>query len=114
MLDWDKPLSQQHPDVQSILGKFDADSYHPSGGDYDANELGQQIYNRLAGVLNVRNPSPASGMVKATDYLQKQGIPGIRYLDGGSRSAGAGSSNFVVFPGNEGLLKILERNGGKP
>ena len=110
MLDWDKPLSQQHPDVQSILGKFDADSYHPSGGDYDANELGQQIYNRLAGVLNVRNPSPASGMVKATDYLQKQGIPGIRYLDGGSRGAGQGSSNFVVFPGNEGLLSILERN----
>lgn len=36
----------------------------------------------------------------------------IRYLDGGSRDAGAGSSNFVVFPGNEGLLKILERNGG--
>ena len=35
----------------------------------------------------------------------------IRYLDGGSRGAGQGSSNFVVFPGNEGLLSILERNG---
>lgn len=35
----------------------------------------------------------------------------IRYLDGGSRGAGQGTSNFVVFPGNEGLLQILERNG---
>ena len=40
-----------------------------------------------------------------------QGIPGVRYLDGGSRVAGQGTSNFVVFPGEEGLLTILERNG---
>lgn len=38
------------------------------------------------------------------------GIPGIRYLDEASRGAGAGTSNFVVFPGNEGLLKMLEMN----
>ena len=45
--------------------------------------------------------------------LSKAGVPGVRYLESGSRGAGAGqgSSNFVVFPGNEGLLKILERNG---
>lgn len=47
----------------------------------------------------------------ASDALRAQGIPGIRYLDGGSRNAGTGTSNFVVFPGNESLLKILERNG---
>ena len=45
---------------------------------------------------------------------RKQGIPGIRYLDGGSRGAGQGTSNYVVFPGNESLLTILERNGMKP
>lgn len=43
--------------------------------------------------------------------MRQAGIPGIRYLDGGSRGAGAGSSNFVVFPGNEDMLTILERNG---
>ena len=47
----------------------------------------------------------------AADMLRRSGIPGIRYLDGGSRGAGQGTSNFVVFPGNEGLLNILERNG---
>ncbi|MCA2910128.1 MAG: hypothetical protein IM328_12370 [Microcystis sp. M034S1] len=38
-----------------------------------------------------------------------KGIPGIRYLDAGSRATG-GTSNFVVFPGEERLLRILERN----
>jgi len=38
----------------------------------------------------------------------KIGIKGIRYLDEGSRSAGKGTSNFVVFdPSN---VKILEEN----
>jgi hypothetical protein len=47
----------------------------------------------------------------ASDFLRQQGIPGIRYLDGLSRGAGQGSSNYVIFPGNESLLTILERNG---
>lgn len=33
----------------------------------------------------------------------------IRYLDGGSRSAGQGSSNFVLF--SDDLPRILEING---
>jgi hypothetical protein len=47
----------------------------------------------------------------AAEALKSEGITGIRYLDGGSRGAGGGTSNYVVFPGNESLLKILERNG---
>jgi hypothetical protein len=50
-----------------------------------------------------------SGDSLASSILRDAGIPGIRYLDGGSRGAGEGTRNFVVFPGNEGLLKILER-----
>jgi hypothetical protein len=119
MLDWDKPLSQQHPDVQKVLAKFDPDSYHPNGGDYDANELGQQIYQRLInddkflgiqpGARMSGNPGWTGALV--TKKLRDAGIPGIRYLDAGSRDTGKGTSNFVVFPGNENLLQILERNG---
>lgn len=47
----------------------------------------------------------------AAQALRSQGIPGIRYLDGTSRSSGNGTSNFVVFPGEEAALSILERNG---
>ncbi len=37
--------------------------------------------------------------------LKQAGIPGIRYLDQGSRGAGAGTSNYVVF--DDSLLSIL-------
>lgn len=98
MLDWDKPLSQQAPEVQRAIG----------GAADDA--TGTWLYNTIArkGIVQ-RKYGGEKGAVEA--YLRDQGIPGIRYLDGGSRGTGAGTSNFVVFPGNEGLLKILERNG---
>jgi hypothetical protein len=47
----------------------------------------------------------------ASELLASRGIPGIRYLDGGSRGAGQGTYNYVVFPGLEDQIKILERNG---
>ena len=104
MLDWNKPLSQQSAEVQAAFKLQDM------GGTPAWDEItGLNLYNQLAGRLNVRNPSPMSGSEAASDFLKKAGIPGIRYLDGGSRAGGAGTSNFVVFPGNEGLLKILDR-----
>ena len=58
-----------------------------------------------------KSKNAASNDSIAAQMLRDAGIPGIRYLDGGSRGTGAGTSNFVIFPGNEGMLKILERNG---
>lgn len=46
---------------------------------------------------------------RASAFFVKHGIPGIRYLDGQSRKAGEGTRNFVVFPGEEQNLRILER-----
>lgn len=65
---------------------------------------GEQVYRALADQY---------GHDKAASMLREAGIPGIRYLDGGSRAGGAGTSNFVVFPGEESALRILERNGVK-
>lgn len=60
---------------------------------------GQRI---IAGLLKEHgNPEQVSS------YLKSLGIPGIRYLDQGSRGAGKGTSNFVVF--DEDIVKILER-----
>ena len=47
----------------------------------------------------------------AANNLKRLGIPGIRYLDEGSRDAGQGTSNFVIFPGNEHMLQIQDING---
>lgn len=108
MLDWDKPLSQQPEVVKQALGGIE--SKFPEIADFnlrkwmDADPLASTWHNVLQRDLGA---DPA--MITST--LKERGIPGIRYLDGGSRGAGQGSSNFVVFPGNEGLLSILERNG---
>ncbi len=48
--------------------------------------------------------------VETSALLREAGIPGIRYLDQGSRGKG-GTSNFVVFPGEESKLRIMEING---
>ena len=69
-------------------------------------DKGEAAYTRMTSLLG--------GQGQASQALRQAGIPGIRYLDGGSRGAGTGTRNYVVFPGNEGLLTILERNGVKP
>ena len=108
MLDWDKPLSQQHPDVQKALNGIETN--FPEIPDFnlrkwmDADPLASTWHNVLQRDLGA-DPAMIAGTLK------DRGIPGIRYLDGGSRGAGQGSSNFVVFPGNEDILKIMERNG---
>lgn len=101
MLDWDKPLSQQAPEVQSILSGLDL-APTPDVRQI-APKSGAHVVERLKNKLGTQDA--------ASKALRDAGIPGIRYLDGGSRGAGGGTSNFVVFPGNEGLLSILERNG---
>jgi hypothetical protein len=68
---------------------------------------GQSIYNTISGLQNVRNPGPASGSAKASQWLNARGIPGIRYLDQGSRAGGNGTRNFVLF--DDKLTKITKR-----
>lgn len=47
------------------------------------------------------------GPEQASQFLREAGIPGIRYLDGGSRSAGEGTRNFVIF--DPDIAKIIGR-----
>lgn len=98
MLDWDRPLREQAPELQRLAQKIGA-----LGPDGDIGSvLGKGLYESLGDGL----ASP-----KSADLLRKLGIPGIRYLDQGSRGTGKGTYNYVVFPGNEDLLRILEING---
>ena len=109
MLDWDKPLSQQAPEVRMLARDLGI----------SGQEVGAKFYQALTNqardgaIARGQNSATTLGasQAAASDDLRAMGIPGIRYLDGGSRGAGGGTSNFVIFPGNEGLLSILERNG---
>ena len=109
LLDWDKPLSQQPEAVRVALKDF---GLPPTATGKDAyNALSQQA--RDMAIMRGQNAQTTLGASQAgaSNDLLGFGIPGIRYLDGGSRGAGTGTSNYVVFPGNENLLRILERNG---
>ena len=119
MLDYDKPLSQQPKAVQEALAKYDPDMYGPKSADYDSAELGQSIYERLVAEESkkarelVRNgqfieDTSKYGFQNASKRLNEIGVKGIRYLDEGSRVAGKGTSNFVVFEPSQ--VKILEQN----
>lgn len=110
-LDWDKPLSQQSESVQSALAELDPDQWHPSGGDYDANETGQSVYHRLW-ETRIKSGAAKPAKIKQAEVsaaLAKKGIPGIKYLDQGSRAAGEGSRNYVVF--DDQLVDILKKYG---
>lgn len=102
MLDWDKPLSQQSPEVQALLRNA---GINP---EQLLMSSGKDIVKGSDSLL-FKDFIKRSGHKNMEGLLNQSGIPGIRYLDGGSRDAGQGTSNYVVFPGNEGLLKILGR-----
>jgi hypothetical protein len=107
-LDWDKPLSQQAPEVQAAINRMGVGE-RALFGNQQPNIYGEprtvaQAYNELS-----RGGADGAAKANASAVLQQAGIPGIRYLDGGSRSAGQGSSNFVAF--DPEMIRILERNG---
>jgi hypothetical protein len=109
MLDWDKPFKQQTQQIQDLLQPFIDENK------LSANAKGVDIYQKL---LNVQGKKPSAlargddfyaGLQKdVSEQLNQLGIKGIRYLDEGSRSAGKGTSNFVVF--EPSTVKILEKN----
>jgi hypothetical protein len=103
MLDWDKSLTKQTPEVQTILkDKF------PSAFDDPRQSTGQGLYKELVkGMAKVGAKDPEKFM---SEILNEYGIKGIRYLDEGSRKTG-GTSNFVVF--EPSTVNILEKNSEK-
>ena len=120
MLDWDKPLSQQSPQVQAAIEKItgikadkaklnefdDALLNALQGGTTELpkqplDPMGSDLYQRIIG----------GGNASVAQKLQEQGVSGVKYFDEGSRTAGQGTRNFVVFPNEEKSMTILERNG---
>lgn len=103
MLDWDKPLSEQaaiHEQLRPVVEKV----YVAGSADYI---LGRSSATAKTVLDDARRVLGDSGMAESA--MKQAGIPGIRYLDGSSRGAGQGTSNFVLF--DDQLPRILEVNG---
>jgi len=132
-LDWDKPYSEQSPQVQRALTEIGAAPENASyrvrsveGGhvvDYlDANNqptTSTRIFKtaeeaeRQAGItMKMMNRDPTGGELirqqpGLESKLREAGVPGIRYLDAVSRRAGEGTSNYVAFDASQ--IAILRK-----
>jgi hypothetical protein len=117
MLHWDKPISEQSPQVLEALKSFGI------GSKKDPEKMSD---TELFGALGVfeksfsKKEKTGAGLYRelahhfknqqaASEEMRKAGITGIQYFDAASRDAGKGTRNFVVFPGEEQNLNILKR-----
>ncbi len=121
-LDWDKPLSQQPQSVQKIMeplvspmraveksasGAEWGDLAAPRNYDPTGSEL-LRLFRDDPGGMTANHVLSGGIGPEVSARLRNAGIPGIRYLDAGSRGTG-GTSNYVVF--DDTLIDILTRNG---
>jgi hypothetical protein len=121
-LDWDKPLSGQNESALAALKETGLNIEKMNGREglksiplpqfgkimpppppLPAPEGGRplgQIYSAIERTM---------GADRATAAFRDAGIPGIKYLDAGSRGAGDGTRNYVVF--DDKLIEILRKYG---
>jgi hypothetical protein len=106
-LDWEAPMSKQPKAVQRAFGDSGIDLPGDGRRVYldTQTRLGEGFDDDATGVLAAR---------AASDELLSEGIPGIRYLDAGSRRAGEGTRNYVMFPGTEDSISVLRKYGLLP
>lgn len=131
-LDWDAPLSQQQAQKASkALG--DVRPVKLPNGYFGVTRIGPDGSGKIIQGINESSPDAAlsrwnttfDGMSGAnantvlsgiagdraavTEGLKAQGIPGIKYFDGGSRGAKQGTRNYVVF--DDKLISIVKKYG---
>lgn len=102
-LDYDATLDKMGPAVQSGVRKLLGDQYFDRGVSHGIG--GKDVYDDVAHSLLTKYNDPTL----ATKAFNEVGIPGNKYLDQSSRSAGEGSRNYVVF--DPSIIDILKKYG---
>ena len=121
MLDWDKRVSDQPESIKAAWESWqqtkeaqklkkqllDRGNTQAEIDKMFANPTGKTVHNWIyegyGSLAGGENP-------KVAKFLQNQGVLGVKYEDAGSRGqSGTGTRNFVVFPGEEKKVRILER-----
>lgn len=99
-LDWDKPLSEQPESVRKAV-------------DEAATAKGVQLRGKTADrQKDYELDTPIAIDRIGSAGLKSRGVPGVKYLDAGSRGKGDGSRNYVVF--DDRLITILRKYGLLP
>jgi hypothetical protein len=134
LLNWDKKMDEQSPDVRKALSNFDifrandrahsnyndaleraltsdAGAYVPPLPPMPRDYTGKQIHSALRDQLHLTRQPPAPFLQSSADLsaqMNKRGIQGIKYLDGRSRlGEGDPTHNYVIF--DDKLLDIVRR-----
>ena len=95
MLDWDASIKSQPENIRNALQPL-------------LEKHGIARTADIGTLISAMGRDMPQSMV--SEKLRELGIPGIKYLDAGSRGqGGTGTRNFVVFPGEEKNVKILKR-----
>jgi hypothetical protein len=131
MLDWDAPFNKQPEALKKYIRNLDEDyleylfderwgmNYLPedmTGGELHrvleiAYEEDMVLPSSQLDKINLtRDPG---GKEAASIVLGEAGIPGIKYYDQGSRAAGEGTRNMVLFDDLARRAKVLKRNDEK-
>jgi hypothetical protein len=123
LLDWDSPINQQ-PRLMRAMERIASVAPDRQAAGRMMEWLPRELEGEAAyhAIRDAFQPAPGrygyyrSGTIEhksrsAAEALLQEGIPGIRYLDQGSRSAGEGTRNYVMFPGTEDQIRILRKYG---
>ena len=112
-LDWDKPLAGHPEKVREALSNtLEEAPFRRLPRDRVLENALEGIPGHSTGESFYRHLSDRGGsnlQPLATERLLMNDVPGIKYLDQGSRGAGQGSSNYVVF--NDKLIDIMRKYG---
>ena len=125
LLDWDRKLSEQEDGVRRIIDSIPQLKTWRKNGDWSS-ATGQHLYEALArnlgdkseadwnrGVyVDTKTPAIEFGHKAASDYLQSLGIPGLRYLDQGSRVVTGGKVIDVSKKDGKWTAKVKVSNRG--
>lgn len=118
-LDWDKPLREQPQHVQDAITRIAGQNPEiatrieqvtsPRWGFGQGSDVYSAIGRGIAGGVK---GGAEHGLIRdrmASERLRSEGIPGIKYLDQGSRAASTGTSNYVSF--NPADIDVLRKFG---
>jgi hypothetical protein len=117
LLDWDAPLHTQRAGNEEVMEKLQKDLDPSRKVDirdlvrYGDEMPGSGLWRALSSGYReqLRGLGVGAQYSAAAQSLAEAGIPGVRYLDAGSRRAGDGTRNYVIFPGAEDSIRILRK-----
>ena len=90
------------------------DNIRKESGNIDSNITGRELHNIIMRDEGYRPElfDPENYQIGTSELLRSYGIPGIRYLDAGSRGAGEGTYNYVLFDPKLANIVGKEKKGG--